>query len=46
VGGSGDVEGQEAYSSDLGRLLRLDAERRGEHGSKASDERAAIHSIT
>src|SRR5262249_59494648 len=30
----------------LRRWLRLDGERRGEHGSQARDERAAPHSIT
>ena len=34
---------QVAYSSDLGRLLGLDDNRSGEHGSQASDEGTAIH---
>jgi len=38
---------QVAYSSDLGRRLRLDGERRGEEGGTTSKERAAVHhSIT
>jgi hypothetical protein len=42
VGGSGQVEHQEAYSSDLGRLLRVGSERRGEeHRTRTSEERAA-----
>jgi hypothetical protein len=42
VGVSGQVGRQVAYSSDLGRLLRVGGERR-EHGSEASDESATVH---
>jgi hypothetical protein len=34
---------ENAYPKDLPRLLRLSGKRRGEDGSKASDERAAVH---
>src|SRR5262245_59628203 len=38
VGGSGHVEGQEAYSSDLGRLLGLGSER-----AEGAEEGAPVH---
>jgi hypothetical protein len=43
VGDSGQVGRQPAYSSDLGRLLGLGAERNGEHRTGASKERATVH---
>jgi hypothetical protein len=44
VGITGPVERQLAYSSDLGRLLRLGGERRGkEHRTRASKERATVY---
>jgi hypothetical protein len=47
IGGSGRAS-QKADSGNPSRprLLRLDGERRGEQGSQASDECAAVHSIT
>jgi hypothetical protein len=48
VGVGGQVARQPAYASDLGRLLPLGGERRGEEAaSKRAEERAPIHySIT
>jgi hypothetical protein len=48
VGASGPVVRHVAYSSDLGRLLRLDGERRGEETEgDAGDEYSPVHhSIT
>jgi hypothetical protein len=44
VGSSGQVERQEAYSSDLGRLLGLGDERRSkESRTRASEERAPVY---
>jgi len=42
--GNGHVGPQEAYSSDLGRLLGLGGERRGEEDrTRASEERATVY---
>jgi hypothetical protein len=44
VGSSGQVGRQEAYSSDLGRLLGLGGERRSkESRTRASEERAPVY---
>ena len=45
-GVSGQATRQEAYSRDLGCLLRLDRERRGQHRRRPVEEPASVHSIT
>jgi hypothetical protein len=46
VGIRGQVERQEAYSSDLGRLLPLGGERRGEEGArKHPDKCPPVHNV-
>jgi len=39
-------QAKKTYPRHLARLLRVGGERRGEDGSQASDESAAIHSMT
>jgi hypothetical protein len=44
LGTSAQVARQVAYSSDLGRLLRLGSEQRGEgHRPRAGEERAPVY---
>jgi len=44
VGGSSQVDRQVAYSRDLGRLLRVGSERRGEEAaSQGAEERASVY---
>jgi len=44
-GGVNGVERDICDPVDLARLLRVSAERRGEHRSEASDEGSTVHSI-
>ena len=43
VGVNGQVGHQVAYSSDLGRLLGLGGERRGEARRHGREERTSVH---